>query len=102
VRVAPEARRGDRADAALRDLAAPGRAERAGRDPQRRGRVAERARPTRPRLPQPGRARGGGRECNGTAAPGRRRRRPRRAGLRRRCDRSSRCSTSPTSGSSST
>ena len=28
----------------------------------RRGRVAERARPTRPRLPQPGRARGGGRE----------------------------------------
>ncbi len=76
LRIAPEARRGDRAHAALRDLAAPGRAQRAGRDSQRRRRVAERARPARPASSAPGRARGGGRGCDGTAAPGRRRRRP--------------------------
>ena len=67
LRGAPEARRGDRADAALRDLPAPGRPQRAGRVARRRDRLAERARAARPRLPQPGRARRGGRRRDAAA-----------------------------------
>ena len=51
-----EGRRGDRADAALRDLAAAGRAPRAGRGAHRRRRLDPGAEPPRPRLPEPGRA----------------------------------------------
>ena len=71
LRAAPEARRRDRADAALRDLAAAGRPPRPGRDARRRDRLPERAHAPRPRLPQPGRARRGRRRarCSRRSAP---------------------------------
>ena len=56
-RGASEARRGDRSHAALRDLPAPGGAQRPCRVARRCDRLAERARPARPRLQESGRAR---------------------------------------------
>ena len=76
-RVAPEGRPGDRPDAALLDLAAAGRAPRAGRVARRHRRLAPGARPARPHLQEPGRAqRGRGRRDAAAARRRRRRTRP--------------------------
>ena len=69
-------------DAAVRHLAAAGRAERAGRLARRRRRVAPGARPPRARLPERRRAERGRRGRDAAASPGRRRRCVRRRGLR--------------------
>ncbi len=78
-----EGRRGDRPDAALRHLAAPRRAQRAGRGAHRRDRLDPGAEPARPRVPQRRRAQRGRRRRDAAAARRRRRAHVARRGLRR-------------------
>ena len=84
-RLAREGRRGDRRDAALRDLAAPGRARRARRLARGRRRLAAGARAPRARVPERRRVERGRRRRHAAAAAGRRRRRVGRTRSTRGC-----------------
>ena len=82
-RVARKSRRRNRPDAALLDLAAAGRPQRAGGVARGRRRLAAGARRARPGLQEPGRDERGRSRDDAAAAGGGRRRRLTRSGLRR-------------------